>query len=84
MSGALNLSVSNAYAGYDSHPGHHFIRLKMNQLMRRGLACTLRLRQKERISAPCVRQIGFQLLLVRLAGEARRMAFMAPRAHFWR
>ena len=40
MADAEDLKSSGDFSscGFDSHPGHHSFRLKMNQLMRRGLA----------------------------------------------
>src|SRR6266849_8163780 len=42
MADAEDLKSSGDFSscGFDSHPGHQCFRLKMNQLMRRGLACT--------------------------------------------
>src|ERR1700675_4041275 len=72
MADAEDLKSSGDFSscGFDSHPGHQSFLLKMNQLLGRSFPCTSGLvypplRKNERIAAPGVSQIRFQLFLWR-------------------
>jgi hypothetical protein len=66
MADAEDLKSSGDFSscGFDSHPGHQSYLLKMNELLGRSFPCTSgvpHFANDERIAAPGVSQIRFQL-----------------------